>query len=268
MVLHTVLTRPTANQHRVLAELVGHASAMVTMTTTARDRLVAGWGVDPALVSVIPHGAENNLSPISPLPNAQVRRRRVLTWGLLSEGKGIEWALLGLAQLRRRTVPLPDYAVVGQTHPRVLERDGEAYRDRLVHETVDVTQLVREGENVLSATLAGAWYTEKYGFFAFADRLYGTQPSFLAQLRVTFDDGTTTTVAATGEGWEAASEGPIVDSGIYAGEHQDLRRAVGGFSPVRSRWTSRSTRPSSRSRRNSDASRAVTSAIAAPRPIM
>lgn len=131
VVLHTVLTRPTANQHRVLAGLVDRAAAVVTMTTTARDRLVAGWGVDPALVSVIPHGAESNLSPISPLPNAQVRRRRVLTWGLLSEGKGIEWALLGLARLRRRG-PLPDYAVVGQTHPRVLERDGEAYRDRLV----------------------------------------------------------------------------------------------------------------------------------------
>ncbi len=131
VVLHTVLTKPTTNQHRVLAELVDRAAAVVTMTTTARDRLVAGWGVDPGLVSVIPHGAEDNLAPISPLPNAHVRRRRVLTWGLLSEGKGIEWALLGLAQLRRR-VPLPDYEVVGQTHPRVLERDGEAYRDRLV----------------------------------------------------------------------------------------------------------------------------------------
>lgn len=130
-VLHTVLTRPTANQHRVLAELVDRAAALVTMTATARDRLVAGWDVDPARVSVIPHGAEDNRSPIAPLPNGLARRRRVLTWGLLSEGKGIEWALLGLAELHRR-MPLPDYEVVGQTHPRVLERDGEAYRDRLI----------------------------------------------------------------------------------------------------------------------------------------
>ncbi len=130
-VLHTVLTQPTANQYRVLAELVESSAALVTMTTTARDRLVAGWGVDPARVSVIAHGAEDNRSPIAPLPNGTTRRRTVLTWGLLSEGKGIEWALLGLAELRRR-MPLPDYQVVGQTHPRVLERDGEAYRDRLV----------------------------------------------------------------------------------------------------------------------------------------
>ena len=130
-VLHTVLTRPTPNQHRVLAELVERSAALVTMTATARDRLVSGWGVDPARVSVIAHGAVDNRSAIAPLPNGATRQRTVLTWGLLSEGKGIEWALRGLAELRRR-MPLPQYQIVGQTHPRVLEREGEAYRDRLV----------------------------------------------------------------------------------------------------------------------------------------
>nr|WP_274636992.1 alpha-L-rhamnosidase [Microbacterium bovistercoris] len=112
----------------------------------------------------------------------------------------------------------------------VLSPGWTAYRDRLVHETVDVTALVHAGENVLGATIAGAWYTEKYGFFAFADRLYGTQPSFLAQLRVSYSDGSTQTVAPTGAGWTATGDGPIVDSGIYPGEHQDLRRAMPGWS--------------------------------------
>ena len=143
VVLHTVLVRPTANQYRVLAELVDRAAALVTMTATARERLIAGWDVDPARVSVIAHGAEDNRSAVTPLPSEATRRRRVLTWGLLSEGKGIEWALLGLAELRRR-MPLPDYRVVGQTHPRVLERDGEAYRDRLV----GMTGSLRLGDRV------------------------------------------------------------------------------------------------------------------------
>ena len=91
-----------------------------------------------------------------------------------------------------------------------------------MHETIDVTGLVREGENVIGATIAGAWYTEKYGFFDFAARLYGTQPSFLAQLRVTYADGSHDTLAPTGDGWRAFGDGPVVDSGIYAGEHQDL----------------------------------------------
>jgi len=130
-VLHTVLTTPTPNQHRVLAALVERSDAVVTMTETARDRLMAGWDVDPARVSVIAHGAEDNRLGVAPTRSGGARQRTVLTWGLLSQGKGIEWALLALADLRLR-VPLPAYQIVGQTHPRVLEREGEAYRNRLV----------------------------------------------------------------------------------------------------------------------------------------
>jgi glycosyltransferase involved in cell wall biosynthesis len=144
-VLHTVLTTPTPNQHRVLAGVVDRSAALVTMTSTARDRLIAGWGVDPRRVSVVPHGAEDN-RPSAPRPGAgrTGMPRTVLTWGLLSDGKGIEWALQALAMLRGR-VPLPTYQVVGQTHPRVLEREGEAYRDRLVALTRDLglTEVVR-----------------------------------------------------------------------------------------------------------------------------
>jgi glycosyltransferase involved in cell wall biosynthesis len=143
-VLHTVLTDPTPNQHRVLRELCDASAALVTMTETARDRLVAGWGVAPSSVVVIPHGAEDNRT--DPLDNrpALGLRPTILTWGLLGEGKGIEWALLALAQLRDIT-PVPLYRIVGQTHPRVLEHEGEAYRDRLVGMTheFDLTSLVR-----------------------------------------------------------------------------------------------------------------------------
>ncbi|WP_087508309.1 glycosyltransferase [Cellulomonas iranensis] len=153
-VLHTVLTRPSANQHRVIAGLVAGSAALVTMTSTARDRLVEGWGVDPARVAVVPHGAEDNRAPdAGEVPWRPERRATVLTWGLLSEGKGVEWALRGLVQLRGR-MPLPAYLVVGQTHPRVLERDGEAYRDRLValaHD-LDLTESVRFDGRYLSGT--------------------------------------------------------------------------------------------------------------------
>jgi glycosyltransferase involved in cell wall biosynthesis len=128
VVLHTVLTTPTPHQRTVLAELCSAASALVTMTQTAKDRLVAGWGVHPSRVSVIPHGAVVDLAPTRRRPVDSPAR--ILTWGLLGEGKGIEWALLAMAQLGD-IVPAPEYHVVGQTHPRVLERDGEAYRDHL-----------------------------------------------------------------------------------------------------------------------------------------
>jgi glycosyltransferase involved in cell wall biosynthesis len=51
----------------------------------------------------------------------------MLTWGLLGPGKGIERVIDALPSLRD-LVPRPHYLVVGETHPRVLEREGEAYR--------------------------------------------------------------------------------------------------------------------------------------------
>ena len=134
------------------------------------------------------------------------------------------WTALGVAE------PEVNGAAVSDD---VLAPGWTAYRDRLVHETIDITALLHDGVNELRATIAGAWYTERYGFFAFAARLYGTQPSFLAQIRLTYADGTTETVAATGEGWQAAGDGPVVDSGIYPGEHQDLRRSPSSWAPVR-----------------------------------
>jgi glycosyltransferase involved in cell wall biosynthesis len=53
-----------------------------------------------------------------------------LTWGLLGPGKGIEWGIEAMAMLRD-LVPMPHYVVAGQTHPKVLLDEGEAYRDRL-----------------------------------------------------------------------------------------------------------------------------------------
>ncbi len=134
------------------------------------------------------------------------------------------WTALGVAEPEVNGTAVSD---------DVLSPGWTAYRDRLVHESVDVTALVRTGENSLTATVAGAWYTEKYGFYVFTDRLYGTQPSFLAQLRVTYSDGTTQTLAPTGAGWEAAGDGPVVTSGIYAGEYQDLRREPRAWAPAR-----------------------------------
>ena len=123
VVLHTVLTHPTPGQKSLLEQIMATASAVVTITAAARDRLLLGYAVDPAKVSVIPHGA-------SDYAGAPVRRRsqpHLLTWGLLGPGKGIEWALRGLARLQNLK-PAPVYTVAGRTHPKVVELHGEAYR--------------------------------------------------------------------------------------------------------------------------------------------
>lgn len=130
VVLHTVLADPSPHQREVLEAVVAAASAVVTMTVTARDRLAAGYQVEMGKVSIIAHGAPEPL--VSPGLNAVFRTGQptVLTWGLLGPGKGIEWGVEALALLHDLR-PMPRYVVAGQTHPKVIEREGEAYRDEV-----------------------------------------------------------------------------------------------------------------------------------------
>lgn len=125
VVLHTVLARPSTRQRAILDRVIAAAGAVVTMTKTARSRLLDYYGTPPEKVLVIPHGAAaGRVTASSP---GAAGRPRVLTWGLLGPGKGIEHAIDAMAMLRGRGL-LADYQVAGQTHPRVLDRDGEAYR--------------------------------------------------------------------------------------------------------------------------------------------
>jgi glycosyltransferase involved in cell wall biosynthesis len=126
VVLHTVLARPSPGQKLVMEHVVAAADAVVTMTGTARDRLLQGYLVDPAKINVIPHGAPDFAA--AKVAAATPRRvNHLLTWGLLGPGKGIEWALRALDGLRD-IEPTPTYTVAGRTHPKVLELHGDAYR--------------------------------------------------------------------------------------------------------------------------------------------
>ncbi|MDT3444593.1 MULTISPECIES: glycosyltransferase [unclassified Pseudofrankia] len=126
VVLHTVLVSPSQHQREVMEALVASADAVVVMTETARARLVDGYRVHPYRVSVIPHGAADNRRAAP----ARSARPTILTWGLLGPGKGIEWGIAAMAELTDLDPPVR-YLVAGQTHPKVLARDGEEYRDRL-----------------------------------------------------------------------------------------------------------------------------------------
>lgn len=125
VILHTVLAGPTPRQRAILDEIISAASAVVTMTRTARSRLLNLHGADPKKIWVIPHGADDNRIPAPPAGDSD--RPTVLTWGLLRPGLGIEHAVDAVARLRDDGLDV-DYQVIGPTHPRELSRDGEAYR--------------------------------------------------------------------------------------------------------------------------------------------
>ena len=132
-VMHTVLVSPTPQQRAIVAALLRASATVVVMTTTARNRLVDVYGAEPSQTLVIPHGAPDMRRFVSttlmsvPVPE---RAPVILTWGLLGRGKGIEWGIEAMTMLRDLQ-PMPKYQIVGQTHPKIVEREGEAYRTHL-----------------------------------------------------------------------------------------------------------------------------------------
>jgi glycosyltransferase involved in cell wall biosynthesis len=133
VVLHTVLTSPTAHQRFILQRIIELADALVTMTNTGKENLLEHYNVDPSLVHVIPHGSADLRSAHT--KQVASGQPTILTWGLLSEGKGIEWGIDALAMLGDLT-PKPRYVVAGQTHPKVKVREGEKYRNFLKERAV------------------------------------------------------------------------------------------------------------------------------------
>ncbi len=112
---------------------------------------------------------------------------------------------------------------------QVLKPGWTPYRERLIHETTDVTGLLRDGDNAIGVRIAGAWATERYGFREHARTIYGDQPAFAALLVVAFDDGTELRVRTAPDAWHSHPS-PVIASGIYAGESYDARRELPGWS--------------------------------------
>ncbi len=98
-------------------------------------------------------------------------------------------------------------------------KPGWTHAERPVHESTDVTALLRPGRNVVGIRAGGAWGTE---VFAWPEGdPPDAQPWVAAQLRIDYVDGTSETVV-TDERWRAAPA-PTVASGLYAGEEYDAR---------------------------------------------
>ena len=128
-VLHTVLALPTPHQRLVLQRVIDASDAVVVLSQAAATTLIAGYLIEEGRVSVIPHGAPA-LGRQRPGSARSSDRPTILTWGLIGPGKGIEWAIGALGHLRD-VQPAVRYLVAGQTHPKVLADQGEAYRNGL-----------------------------------------------------------------------------------------------------------------------------------------
>lgn len=104
---------------------------------------------------------------------------------------------------------------------QVMKPGWTPYQLRTVHETTDVTALLRAGANAIAIRAAGAWATENYGFRGNTHIEYTEQPHIAALLVIDYADGREERIA-TGPEWTAAP-GSLTQSGLYAGESYDAR---------------------------------------------
>ncbi|WP_326614199.1 glycoside hydrolase family 78 protein [Streptomyces scopuliridis] len=99
------------------------------------------------------------------------------------------------------------------------------YHKRVQYQTYDVTGLLTSGANALGATVAAGWYAGNIAWFG--PHQYGERPALLAQLEVTYTDGTTERVLS-GTDWRAAT-GPVTGADLMAGEEYDARLETDGW---------------------------------------
>lgn len=92
------------------------------------------------------------------------------------------------------------------------------YRRRIQYQTYDVTALLQK-ENTLELRLADGWYRGSVAAYGVTN-VFGTQTSVLAQMEMTFADGTIQTIC-TDDTWAWSNDGPIRFADLKDGEIYD-----------------------------------------------
>ena len=100
--LHTILREPKADQRRVMQELVTLSTRLVVMAERGRQMLQEIYQAPPAKIDLIPHGIPDVgfVDPTYFKDQFGVEGKVVLlTFGLLSPNKGIEYVLNALPHI-------------------------------------------------------------------------------------------------------------------------------------------------------------------------
>jgi len=126
--LHTILEFPSPAQRMVMNELLQLSERVVVMSAHGAALLQSVHGVPESKIDRIPHGI-----PAFPFPPQGKDllgvdgKSVILTFGLLSPDKGIEYVIDAMPSILAR-FPNTVYIVLGATHPHVKAQDGESYR--------------------------------------------------------------------------------------------------------------------------------------------
>jgi len=145
--LHTVLKDPAPEYLEVMQKLAELSDKMIVMSHKASDFLKDIYDVPEKKITLIHHGIPDMpfIDPNFYKDKFDVEGKKViLTFGLLSENKGIENVLKALPSVIQKH-PDVNYIILGATHPNILKAQGEEYR-------ISLQQLVRKlniGDNII-----------------------------------------------------------------------------------------------------------------------
>ncbi len=134
LTLHTVLSEPSERQRAILDHLLTRASRVMVMSRHSRQLLIDLYRAPAELIEVIEHGAPDRpfgRGAAAKAAQGLGERPVLMTFGLLGPGKGLEHVIDALPGI---LLHHPDvlYRIVGATHPNLLARDGESYRQMLM----------------------------------------------------------------------------------------------------------------------------------------
>lgn len=131
--LHTIQPDFERKAQNVLKEITARSKAIVVMARAAK-KILREYKVPSRNINVVQHGCPEirfmNSDKVK--PSLGLKGRTVLsTFGLISRGKGIEYAIRALPALVKEQ-PNTLYLIIGETHPEVRKNEGEAYRMNLI----------------------------------------------------------------------------------------------------------------------------------------
>ena len=109
----------------------------------------------------------------------------------------------------------------------VLTPGWTSFHSRIQYQTYDVSSMLNNGRNAIGITLGNGWYRAFRPNNQDRERFGEESLDVMAQLELTYTDGTTEMVKTDGS-WKS-STGPIIKSSIYNGEVYDARLEKPGW---------------------------------------
>jgi glycosyltransferase involved in cell wall biosynthesis len=131
--LHTVLREPNPDQLMVMEQIAELSDRLIVMSQLSFQFLQEIFKVPGSKIDIVPHGVPDLpfLDPNFFKDRFGVEGKAVLlTFGLLSPNKGIENVIQALPDLLSKHSNVV-YIVAGATHPHILRREGDRYREYL-----------------------------------------------------------------------------------------------------------------------------------------